>query len=164
MFERNTHRLFVLAGITAALALADNNSTESINIAVEGGTASFVANTNVAAISVKGKSAALKARVNLRRSQEGLQLDRIEALIPVKSLVTGMGVRDDHMRKYIFTTADGKTPDIRFQGENATCSSAGSGHESTCQVAGSLSIRGVARPFTIPLKIREEGTAFKAIG
>jgi polyisoprenoid-binding protein YceI len=73
-----------------------------------------------------------------------------------------MGLRDTHMRKYIFTTADGQVPDLHFEGANATCS--GSAKDATCQVAGMLSIRGIARPFILPLKVREDGAGFKASG
>ena len=34
----------------------------------------------------------------------------------------------------------------------------------SCEVSGSLAIRGVARPFSIPLKIRAEGAAYRATG
>jgi len=146
---------------SAALAASETN-TESATIAVQGGTAIFVANTNVAAIGVKGKSTALVARLSLHRLADGLQLEHIDARVQVKTLATGMGLRDTHMRKQIFTTADGQVPDLQFEGANATCS--GSAKDSTCQVAGMLSIRGIARPFTLPLKIREDGTGFKASG
>ena len=40
----------------------------------------------------------------------------------------------------------------------------GRSNEFSCQVSGTLAIRGVARPFSIPLKIRAEGAAFRATG
>jgi polyisoprenoid-binding protein YceI len=141
---------------------ASETRTESGTIAVQGGTAVFVANTNVAAVSIKGKSTALVAKLSMRRVAEGLQLEHIDASLSVKTLATGMGLRDTHMRKYIFTTADGQVPDLHFEGANATCS--GSAKDTTCQVAGMLSIRGIARPFILPLKIREDGAGFKASG
>jgi polyisoprenoid-binding protein YceI len=163
MIMTNTRRLSMIACFTAAAALAATEAkTESGTIAVQGGTAVFVANTNVAAISIKGKSTALVAKLSLRRVADGLQLEHIDARLPVQTLVTGMGLRDSHMRKYVFTTADGQVPDLHFEGANATC--AGSAKDTTCQVAGMLSIRGVARPFVLPLKIREDGGGFKASG
>ncbi len=85
--------------------------------------------------------------------------------MPVKSILTGMAVRDEHMRRYIFTTADGKTPDLHFEGAEAACAAqAGRSSEFSCQVSGALSIRGVARPFSIALKIRAEGTVYRAAG
>jgi polyisoprenoid-binding protein YceI len=163
MITTNTRRLSMIACFAAAAALAASETkTDSATIGVQGGTAVFVANTNVAAISIKGKSSALVAKLNLRRLPEGLQLEHIDARLSVKTLATGMGLRDTHMRKYIFTTADGQMPDLQFEGANATCS--GSAKDTTCQVAGMLTIRGIARPFTLPLKIREDGAGFKASG
>jgi polyisoprenoid-binding protein YceI len=163
MTTTNTRRLSMIACFAAASAFAASETkTESGTIAVQAGTAVFVANTNVAAISIKGKSTALVAKLSLRRLAEGLQLEHIDARLSVKTLATGMGLRDTHMRKYIFTTADGQVPDLQFEGANATCS--GSARDTTCQVAGMLTIRGIARPFTLPLKIREEGSGFKASG
>lgn len=92
-------------GLTCASAFGGD-------IAVEGGTASFVVSTNMPAISVKGKSTALQARARVQRNPDGLQIEQIEATIPVKSILTGMSIRDEHMRRYIFTTADGKIPDV----------------------------------------------------
>ena len=78
------------------------------NLAVDGGTASFLVTTNVPAISVKGKSTALQARVRMERNADGLHLAEIEASMPVSSIATGMSLRDEHMRRYIFTTGDSK--------------------------------------------------------
>jgi polyisoprenoid-binding protein YceI len=159
----NVRRLSAIACFTAAAALAASDAkTEQATIAVQGGTAIFVANTNVSAISIKGKSSAMVAKLSLRRVAEGLQLEHIDARLSVKTLATGMGLRDTHMRKYVFTTADGQVPDLHFEGANATCS--GSAKDTICQVAGMLTIRGVARPFNLPLKIREDGAGFKASG
>jgi polyisoprenoid-binding protein YceI len=83
--------------------------------------ASFVVNTTVPGISVKGKSAALQAHAIVQRGPEGLRLVNVEATVPVKSIQTGMSVRDEHMRNYIFTTADGKTPDLRFEASGTEC-------------------------------------------
>jgi polyisoprenoid-binding protein YceI len=163
MITTNTRRLSMIACFVAAAALAATETkTEPATIAVQGGSATFVANTNVAAVSIKGKSNALVAKLSLRRVAEGLQLEHIDARLAVQTLATGMGLRDSHMRKYVFTTADGQVPDLHFEGANATC--AGSAKDSICQVAGMLTIRGVARPFLLPLKIREDGAGFKASG
>jgi polyisoprenoid-binding protein YceI len=163
MITTKTRRLSVVACLAASAAFAASETkSESATIAVQGGTAIFVANTNVAAVSIKGKSTAMVARLSLHRLADGLQLEHIDARVQVKTLATGMGLRDTHMRKQIFTTADGQVPDLQFEGANATCT--GSAKDSTCQVAGMLSIRGIARPFTLPLKIREDGTGFKASG
>ncbi|HXB70651.1 MAG TPA: YceI family protein [Candidatus Acidoferrales bacterium] len=163
MLTTNLRKLSMIACFAAAAALAASDTkTELATIAVQGGTATFVANTNVAAVSVKGKSSALVAKLSLRRAAEGLQLEHIDARLSVQTLLTGMGLRDSHMRKYVFTTADGQVPDLHFEGANTTCS--GSAKETTCPVAGMLTIRNIARPFTLPLKIREDGAGFKASG
>lgn len=159
--------LCIVASLAATAAFAadsnkDLNKGEPITMAVHGGTASFISNTNVPGISVKGKSNALEATVAARRTAEGLSLSRIDATLPVKALATGMALRDEHMRKYIFTTADGQTPDIRFEGADNACSTPGK--NGSCQIAGTLTIRGVTRPFTLPLKVKEDGAGFKATG
>ena len=83
--------------------------------------------------------------------------------MPVNTLNTGMGLRDSHMRKYVFTTSDGQTPDVKFVASKATCSAAGA-NQSTCHVSGDLSIRGTARPFTIALKVTENDGSYRASG
>jgi len=72
-----------------------------------------------------------------------LVLQEIEASLRAKSLSTGMKARDEHMRKYIFTTPDGQEPDLRFAAGTAACRAGGSSHEFACQVTGNLTIRGV---------------------
>jgi polyisoprenoid-binding protein YceI len=144
--------------LTLGVALAQPAPSEC------SGTATFEASTNVPGISVHGKSDAVKTRLQMQRNGDGILIERIEAWTPVSSLSTGMGLRDDHMRKLVFTTADGKTPDIRFHGENITCPVA-PGKESKCKVPGKLSIRDVERPFEVTMKVRQDGgAAYKAAG
>jgi polyisoprenoid-binding protein YceI len=135
----------------------------STPIEVRGGTATFDVGTNVPALSVHGKSQALEARGRIRPAPDGPRVEQIEATLPVSSLGTGMGLRDDHMRKYVFTTPDGQTPDVKFTAKGATCAKAGD-RESTCEVTGDLSIRGTSRPFTLALKVREDNGAYRASG
>src|SRR5206468_429949 len=123
-------------------------------VIVESGTAAFIATTTVPAINIKGKSTALKAHVQVQRGPDGMQLQNIEAWIPVKTLATGMGARDQYMRKYIFTGADGKTPDLRFEAGSARCEAGP--RETACPVKGTMTLRGVSRPFAITLKVYEE--------
>jgi polyisoprenoid-binding protein YceI len=153
---------FVFSSLTAtpigAQTLADPTPVE-----VRGGTASFDVGTNVPALAVHGKSTSLQGRVRVRRSTDGPLLEQIDAAVPVMTLGTGLGLRDEHMRKYIFTTDDGKRPDVRFVADKATCSKL-SGNQSTCQVAGDLVIRGTSRPFTIALKVTEDGDSYRASG
>ena len=52
-----------------------------------------------------------------------------------------MGLRDSHMRKYVFTTPDGQVPDLRFSAAKAVCAKP-EGKQSTCELTGNLAIRG----------------------
>jgi polyisoprenoid-binding protein YceI len=148
------------AGTAAAQSPSGSAPTP---VEVRGGTASFEVGTNIPALSVHGKSTSLEARGRIRPGANGPRLEQIEATVPVKTLGTGMGLRDDHMRKYVFTTADGQTPDVTFTATQAACSKTGS-NQSTCEVTGALSIRGIARPFTIALKVNENGDSYRAQG
>ena len=136
--------------------------TDDTIVQVRGGTAVFEAATNLAAISIHGKSEALEGRATIRPGAAGLTIDQLEATVPVQTLNTGMALRDEHMQKYVFTTPDGKLPDLHFQAGKATCS--GSEAQSTCQLTGELTIRGTARPFAIELKVTKTGSAFRAVG
>ena len=54
-------------------------------------------------------SVARELHVRVGSGPDGFVLEHIEAAVPVRRLETGMALRDDHMRKYIFTTAAGET-------------------------------------------------------
>jgi polyisoprenoid-binding protein YceI len=113
---------------------------------------------------VKGKSSALTANLDMTRDNNGLMLQRIKANLPVSSLGTGMKVRDEHMRKYIFRSGDGKEPDLGFTANTAECRSV-SAREFSCPLAGDFSIRGIARPFTMQLRVKESGpSSYRATG
>jgi polyisoprenoid-binding protein YceI len=96
-------------------------------------------------------------------SPDGPLLEQIEAAVPVKTLLTGIVLRDEHMRKYIFTRSDGRVPDVRFVAGAAACAKV-SANESTCRLAGDLVIRGTARPFALELRVTEDGGSFHASG
>jgi len=149
--------------LTVAAGTASAQNAPVTPIEIRGGTASFDVGTNVPALSVHGKSTAVEARGRIRPTAQGPQLEQIEASVPVNTLVTGMGLRDEHMRKYVFTTSDGQTPDLKFVATNAACEKTG-GNQSTCRVEGKLSIRGDARPFTIAMKVTESGDSYRASG
>ena len=160
MNYRKVTKMMAIAGLYSTFTFAADvtKSADAIQLAVDGGITTFVSPTNVSAISVKGKSNALHAEATVRHTADGLQIEHIAATLPVKSLVTGMGLRDEHMRKYVFTTSDGQTPDLRFEGQNVACK------EAVCKIAGTLTIRGVGHAFTLPVKIKEDGSQFKASG
>lgn len=130
---------------------------------VRGGQITFAVGTNVFAIKVKGSSGALDGSARLREGAQGLQLEAIEAVVPVESLKTGLKQRDAHMRKYIFETPDGKAPDVRFSAATADCTTADA-KALTCVATGELAIRGAARPFSIALKVTRDGDQFRVIG
>ena len=141
-----------------------NGVDDSAVVDVNRATVSFDVGTNVPALRVHGKSESLTARAQLSVGPEGIVLEQMTASVPVHSLKTGLALRDEHMRKYIFATADGQTPDVRFSGERAGCLRTGPGQRSTCTVNGTLVIRGTARPFTIVLTVNEEKGNLRASG
>lgn len=158
---------FATLGISASVFPAvsdDPGKLEAIQIAHA--TATFQVGTNMPGLFVRGKSEALRARVQIRRSADGVTLEHIEAQLPVKTLVTGIALRDQHMRDHVFTAPDGQIPDVTFEGEGISCPGIVAGHEATCKVSGTLSIRGMPRNFSVVLKIREAAgrTAFRAGG
>lgn len=133
-------------------------------VEVNGGTVAFDVATNVPAVSVHGESKAMKGHVRLREGGDGVVLEELEATVPVGSLKTGIGQRDDHMRKYVFTTPTGEVPDLRFAAKGSTCAARTAGRDTTCRVSGDLTIRGTTRPFAIVLKVSERDGAFRASG
>lgn len=160
---RRTTILGSLIGLALAAPITAQTTTSSDAVEVRGGTATFAVDTNVSAISVHGKSTALTARLRWRQAPDGPVLEGIDAAVPVKSLNTGMGMRDEHMRKHVFTTEDGQVPDLRFTADKSACSKFVA-RQSTCDLSGSLVIRGTARPFTIAMKLTEDGDSIRAIG
>jgi polyisoprenoid-binding protein YceI len=163
----NTRLLLMTFGVAVTTAIAQPATPANAQtVLVDKGVASFQVTTNIPALEVSGKSSALQARVQLHRDPSGLTLDRIDAWMPVKTLVTGMTLRDEHMRRRVFTTTGGDVPDLRFESGKIECPGVAPGHEATCTIAGNLSIRGVAHGFSIPLKVRQEGngSAFRASG
>jgi polyisoprenoid-binding protein YceI len=143
----------------AQTGTASGGSDKPETIVIERGTAIFSVGTNMPGVNVKGKSEALHANVQIRRAADGVVIEHIEAWLPVKTLATGISLRDEHMRRYVFTTPGGEVPDLRFEGGNASCPGALAGHEATCTISGTLSIRGIPRNFSIKLKIHEANGA-----
>ncbi|MDQ6678229.1 MAG: YceI family protein [Acidobacteriota bacterium] len=156
--------LLIFASLGMHSVSGQSGSAQSVE--VESGMASFSLSTNVPAIEVSGKSKAVQAHVVMHSEASGIVAERIEARMPIKSLQTGMALRDEHMRKMIFTTPAGDTPDLRFEGGKTECPGAGPGHDTPCTIAGILTLRGVSHAFTIAMKVRLDngGTSFRAIG
>src|SRR5579871_6078249 len=106
------------SGATLAAVLAYVAAgAQTAAVEVQSGLVAFEATTNMPGVEVKGKSTALSAHAEAARDNNNLVLQQIRATLPVKTLATGMKVRDEHMRKYIFTTADGNEPDLQFTSE-----------------------------------------------
>jgi polyisoprenoid-binding protein YceI len=166
------HTVFAIAAVAALVSspLAARQAAQApapasaaaTPVEVRAGTATFDAETNIGAISVHGKSSDVRGRAVVRQAGEALVLEQVEAVMAVKSISTGMGLRDEHMRKYVFTTTDGQVPDVTFTSDRSECAAGGS--DSTCQVTGSLAIRGTPRPFAIALKVQKAGDGYKAKG
>lgn len=157
-------QILLLCMFLAPLALQDSNPAQSATVKVDGGSVSFEVTTNVFSTTVRGKSTALAGSTQLKDAGAALHLERIEAIVPVATLRTGIKLRDEHMRKYIFETADGQVPDVQFSAEHAQCSQAPNAGTYTCPTSGVLSIRGTARPLQLELKVSRHGDGFKVTG
>ena len=144
LFRQSLAATIALVGLSFASTGALAQGNEASMVEIHGGTATFDAATNVAVISIHGKSTALEGRARIRQSADGLVIEQLEAALPVRTLSTGMGLRDEHMRKYVFTTPDGLLPDMRFVAERAVCS--GTGAAKTCLLSGDMLIRDTSSP------------------
>lgn len=167
-------KTFVLLGIlavsAAAASAAESGSTNRSGavagplVEVSGGTVTFDVATNLPAVSVHGESEALQGRVRVRQSPGGVALEDLEAIVPVHSIKTGIAVRDEHMRTRVFMTTAGHVPDLRFVARSAACPPAAPGRETTCRLAGELTIRGTPRPFAMVLSVTERNGGFRVTG
>jgi len=158
---RNRQRDRLAASSWIAKLLVERALDAGIPLAVDVGVADDM--SREAELRIKPVGLALQGQARLRQEGQQVVLERIEAVVPVKSLNTGIGQRDEHMRKHIFTTADGQTPDLRFLADEVACP-APAGRESTCSITGQLAVRGTERPFALTLKVRSENGSFKAAG
>lgn len=161
--------LFVLTtSLLVSPASGLSAEAESVvgTVARAGGKVTFAVTTNVPGISVHGRSNALEAAIETRESAMGaIHLHKVDAVVRVKTLATGMSVRDNHMRTLVFTTPTGDTPDLWFTAEGSTCVLSGPGLPAArCDLSGSLSIRGTARPFSIALEVSQNGGRLSAAG
>jgi len=155
---------FMTAAVCLLCFTASAQTPAPLTVQVEGGVVQFESETNLPVVSVHGKASTLHAEVQADRTADALQIQQISASLPVKSISTGLGLRDEHMRKYIFTKADGSVPDLQFNAANIRCA-VQTGKETPCNVAGTLTIRGVERPFAITLKVKSESSSvFKVAG
>lgn len=72
-----------------------------------------------------------------------------ELSVPVKSLDTGIAMRDDHLRSEMWLDAD-KAPNIVFKGDRVVAKGKGK-----YEVSGKLSIRGIEKQATIEVSAKE---------
>jgi polyisoprenoid-binding protein YceI len=149
---------------TLAIGAQAVPAAEPLPVKVDEGSVSFEVATNVFSTTVRGRSTALAGRARLRDAGTALHLEQIEATVPVTSLRTGIKVRDEHMRKYIFETGDGQLIDVRFSASGADCPQASAADLYTCSASGMLSIRGTPRPLDMELKVSRNGDEFQASG
>lgn len=152
-FTSTRHLRLPLSFLLAAGLFAA--SSQPVLVHVDNGVVSFDASTNVSAVTVHGKSSALRARLTVRQNDGQLEIIEVNATLPVEALSTGMSLRDGHMRKYIFTDGAGKAPELQFRAGQLSCPFE-AGKEASCKVAGALSIRGIEKPVTIDLKIKAD--------
>jgi polyisoprenoid-binding protein YceI len=158
----------LLAAVAAPIAVNARQAAATVGsspglMEVHGGIASFDVGTTIPAIRVHGKSSQVEASAHLREQESAIVLTDMQAVVPVRTLTTGLGLRDEHMRRYVFATSDGKTPDVRFTSAEARCAMP-SNQGTTCQVEGQLAIRGDTKPFTIGLKLLRDGASYRAVG
>ena len=137
---------------------------DTISIQVRGGGVKFEARTSVSAISVHGESNAMSAELRLRKAASGVEVENLRAVVDPKTLSTGMSLRDQHMRKRIFAINNEQLPELEFISEKGSCPDLPQGSEVICRLSGNLSMRGVARPFEMDLKIRSDGKAYRVSG
>jgi polyisoprenoid-binding protein YceI len=155
---------FVIPSLITSVCLAAGTPASTFDMS---GTATFEAPTTVPGVEVKGVSNSVNGHLTIARDDRGLALEHIEVVIPVKSLATGMKVRDEHMRKYIFTDSNSQTPDIRFSAGSIFCTANPGSQEFPCEVGGTLTIRGTAHAFSMKLYVRQQSgghSGFRAAG
>jgi polyisoprenoid-binding protein YceI len=152
------HALFAL---TVLLFGAPARAADSTELRVVGGNVKFTVATNILAVSIHGESKAISAGFTLYRAGGQIQLENVRATVAPESLTTGLSLRDNHMRKKIFSLDDGTMPPLEFASDRALCPEPAAGQESVCTVPGELILRGVRRPFTFSLKVRNEGKTYR---
>jgi len=76
--------------------------------------------------------------------------------VPLKTLMTGIGLRDEHTRNYLKA---GQFPFATFRvGKLSGVTALPVGQEVSGQVSGSFSLAGVTRPLTAPVTLRREAS------
>lgn len=149
---------YLLLGLTLSFNLSVNAKTIS-EVSITG-EAEFKARSNLSALEIKGSSKSSTGTVKVSENGRGIALEALKINIPVASLQTGIGIRDRHMREKIFTTEDGKIPDVSFESAKSVCEKAKEGYQ--CQAQGTLSMHGKSLNTTIPVSLTKSGDVFVA--
>ena len=154
--------VFIIGVLLSCVGLRAGEHRAAVE--VRGGAISFQVPTNLPAIRVHGTSNQLQAHARLRNPSDQIVLADVEATVPVLSLGTGLALRDEHMRTYIFKTADGTLPDVRLVAPGVECAPLGGRAQADCPLSGELAIRGTSRPFTMTLVVRPQKDTYRVAG
>lgn len=154
----------ILVVVTFLLFNAAAWADDSADLRVASGSVKFSVTTNVLALSVHGESNAMTASLSLYKTGGQIRLENVRATVAPQSITTGLSLRDQHMRKKIFALEDATMPSLEFTGEKVVCPETAPGTDAICNVTGELTLRGARRPFTIGLKVRNEGKAYRVSG
>jgi len=113
-------QILFLAGISVSW-MSGNSWADSVQL----GSVKFTASTNVRMFRFSGDVKELSSTL-IRKNGK---LSSFELHIPVKSIKTGMDIRDKHTQERIFTAADGSLPDISYVATQAECNAGASASE-----------------------------------
>lgn len=150
------------SGVLALLLYCNAiRAAEFSDFRVLAGTVKFAAATNVSVLSVHGQSSQMTATLRLRKNGDHVELENVHARVDPKTFTTGMSLRDQHLRKKVFSLDNDTMPELQFVGDKITCPELPAGHDASCPVAGELTLRGVTRPFAINLVVTNDGKAYR---
>jgi len=141
-----------IPGNIFTLAIAFLASATCMAETVQLGTIKFVANTNVKMFKFTGEVKDLTSTVTRTKGA----ISAFELHIPVKSIKTGMDVRDKHMNERIFEDANKTLPDLVYQASKVDCQPAAPASPQTCQVTGNLTMRGETKPLPLTLTLNND--------
>jgi polyisoprenoid-binding protein YceI len=122
------------------------------------GTLEFDASANVRTFDFKGVAQSLDGNLVF----DGSTIRELRVRVPVESLRTGMTLRDNHMRKQIFETKDGKLPPVLLTAAGIACKTVA--WDSVCPVRGNLEIQGIKKPFIAEVRLIQTPEGYEAKG
>ncbi len=125
-------RTLFFATVTSSIAFAETSGDTSLKL----WQISFIAPTRYAdGYTVTGKAKQFTGGFSF---SDGT-LKNLTGRVKVESLSTGLQARDENVRNILFTTADGRIPDLEFKADPATCAPADGGYQ--CQVQGHFKVQ-----------------------